>query len=91
MTERKGSALTFTEIFALPVVLDVRTAARAFGVSPGTAYKLIKHGGFPCEAVRCGRQHRISTASVLRALGIEERPVYAEDLEAGAAFAAELD
>ena len=59
----------------------------ALGLCPATAYKLIHQGGFPCPVLRLGWQYRIPTASLLWALGIEERPVYPADLRAGADFA----
>ncbi|MCX5376783.1 DNA-binding protein [Streptomyces sp. NBC_00091] len=88
MSERKGPPLSFAEAFDLPLTMDLRTAARAFGVCPGTAYKQIRLGRFPCPVLRLGHRYRIPTAWVLRALGIEERPIYAVDLEAGADHAA---
>ncbi|MFJ6996641.1 helix-turn-helix domain-containing protein [Streptomyces sp. NPDC003090] len=90
MTPRSGPPLTFAEAFDLPLSVDLRTAARAFDICPGTAYNLIRLGRFPCPVLRIGRRYRIATAQLLRALGIEERPVYAVDLQAGAAHAAEL-
>ncbi|WP_380282018.1 helix-turn-helix domain-containing protein [Kitasatospora purpeofusca] len=91
MSARSGPPLGFAEAFDLPLSVDLRTAARAFGICPGTAYKLIRIGGFPCPVLRVGRHYRIPTAHLLRSLGIEERPVYAVDLEAGAGHAALLD
>lgn len=88
MTKR---SLSFSEAFELPLSIDLRTAARAFGVCPATAYKLVHLGHFPCPVIRLGRQYRIPTAHVLRALGIDERPVYTVDLEAGANAAALWD
>ncbi|MFI1107258.1 helix-turn-helix domain-containing protein [Streptomyces physcomitrii] len=85
MTARGGRALTFSELFALPATMDLRTAARALGMSPGTAYRMIGRGLFPCEFLRIGRRYRVLTASVLRTLGIEEMPVYGEDVARGAA------
>ncbi|MYR43623.1 helix-turn-helix domain-containing protein [Streptomyces sp. SID5910] len=87
MIPRSKTWLTFGEAFDLPLVVDLRTAARALGLCPGTAYKLIHQGGFPCRLLRLGRQYRIPTADLLRALGIEERPVYPADLQAGADLA----
>ncbi|MET9218569.1 helix-turn-helix domain-containing protein [Streptomyces sp. NPDC003300] len=78
-----GHSLSFAEAFDLPLAVDLRTAARAFGVCPGTAYKLIRLGRFPCPVLRLGGRYRIPTAGMLRALGIDERPIYAVDLEAG--------
>ncbi|MFB8242950.1 helix-turn-helix domain-containing protein [Kitasatospora purpeofusca] len=91
MSARSGPPLGFAEAFDLPLSVDLRTAARAFGVCPGTAYRLIRLGAFPCPVLRMGRRYRIPTAHLLRSLGIEERPVYAADLQAGAGYAARLD
>ncbi|SDN68654.1 helix-turn-helix domain-containing protein [Actinacidiphila guanduensis] len=73
--------LGFGEVFDLPVSVDLRTAARAFGIHPGTAYRLIRRGTFPCPVLRVGGLYRIPTAHLMRILGIQERPVYAVDLE----------
>ncbi|MDN3259331.1 helix-turn-helix domain-containing protein [Streptomyces sp. CSDS2] len=75
--------LTFTEVFDLPVAVDLRTAARALGICPHTAYRLIHRGVFPCPVLRVGGRFRIPTTPLMRILGIEERPVYAIDLETG--------
>ncbi|MCQ8774066.1 helix-turn-helix domain-containing protein [Streptomyces telluris] len=83
MTGISGPALSFAEAFDLPLVVGINTAARAFGVCPDTAYKLISLGRFPCPVLRLGRHYRVPTAGMLRALGIDEMPVYAADLEAG--------
>ncbi|GAB2698454.1 helix-turn-helix domain-containing protein [Kitasatospora kifunensis] len=91
MTPRSGTWLSFGEAFDLPLAVDLRTAARAFGLCPATAYKLIHQGVFPCLVLRLGWQYRIPTADLLRALGIEERPVYPADLRAGADFAEQRD
>ncbi|MBL0777367.1 helix-turn-helix domain-containing protein [Streptomyces albidoflavus] len=84
MSAPDGQALTFAQLFDLPLVMDVRMAARAFGVCPATVYQQIHSGHFPCPVQRIGWQYRVPTAGVLRALGIEELPVYTADVEAGA-------
>ncbi|MFJ9894566.1 helix-turn-helix transcriptional regulator [Streptomyces sp. NPDC091280] len=81
MTARSGSPLGFAEVLDLPLCVDLRTAARAFGICRGTAYRLIHRGTFPCPVLRVGGRYRIPTAYLLRSLGIEERPVYAVPLE----------
>lgn len=81
MRGRAGPPLGFAEALDLPLVVDLRTAARAFGICPATAYKLNRLGAFPCPVLRVGGRYRIPTAYLLRALGIEERPVYADRLE----------
>lgn len=80
----KGAARTplgFSEVFDLPVAVDLRTAARAFGIHPGTAYRLIRQGKFPCPVLRVGGRYRIPTTHLMRTLGVQERPVYAVDLD----------
>ncbi|MFJ8474383.1 DNA-binding protein [Kitasatospora sp. NPDC094011] len=72
--------MTFPELFGLPLSVDVRTASRALGIYPGTAYRLIRRDAFPCPVIRAGRRYRVPTAGLLSALGIEELPLYADDL-----------
>ncbi|MCK8677141.1 MULTISPECIES: DNA-binding protein [Streptomyces] len=86
MSPQRHDLLSFGEIFALPVSVDLRTAARAFGMCMGTAYRLIGLGTFPCRTVRVGHRHRVPTTELMRALGIEEVPVHAEDLAQGIAL-----
>ncbi|MEV6419976.1 DNA-binding protein [Streptomyces sp. NPDC051662] len=85
---RTARALTFAEVFDLPLSVDLRTAARAFAICPATAYRLIHLGRFPCPVVRLGHQYRIPTTLLMRALGVENLPVYAADIEAGAEVSA---
>lgn len=86
MSTHADAPLTFREIFDLPVSVDLRTAARAFGMCLGTAYRLIAQEDFPCPTVRVGRRHRVLTMELLRALGIEERPVFADEVADGVAL-----
>ncbi|MDH6697360.1 DNA-binding protein [Streptomyces griseoviridis] len=86
MTGPAETALTFREIFNLPVSVDLTTAARAFGMCRGTAYRLVALDTFPCDTVRVGRRHRVLTVDLLRALGIEERPVFADEIADGVAL-----
>ncbi len=76
MKRRVDPPLTFGELYELPVILDLRTAARAFGVARATAYRHVRLGIFPCEVLRVGHQYRVPTTAVMRALGISEGPVY---------------
>ncbi|MGX1951838.1 helix-turn-helix domain-containing protein [Streptomyces anulatus] len=68
-------------MFDLPVAIDLRTAARALGICTETAYRLNQRGVFPCPVLRVGGRYRVSTSELMRILGIDERPVYAVDLE----------
>ncbi|KND32845.1 helix-turn-helix domain-containing protein [Streptomyces acidiscabies] len=73
--------LNFTEMFDLPVTVDLRTAARALGICSKTAYRLIREDEFPCSVLRVGCRYRIPTNELMRALGIEDRPLYSVDLK----------
>ncbi|MFJ6509897.1 DNA-binding protein [Streptomyces sp. NPDC091406] len=86
MTNHADAPLTFREIFDLPVSVDLRTAARAFGMCLDTAYRLIAREAFPCHTVRVGGRHRVLTVDLLRVLGIEERPVFADEVADGIAL-----
>ncbi|MFF5438457.1 helix-turn-helix domain-containing protein [Streptomyces achromogenes] len=68
-------------MFDLPVAVDLRTAARALGICSTTAYRLVRRGEFPCAVLRVGGRYRIPVNELMRVLGIEERPLYAVDLE----------
>ncbi|MFF5564044.1 helix-turn-helix domain-containing protein [Streptomyces sp. NPDC012623] len=81
MTHPPYGQLSFTEIFELPVAVDLRTAARALGICTTTAYLLIRRNTFPCPVLRVGGRYRIPTSELMRVLGIEERPVYTVELE----------
>ncbi|MEU5425276.1 helix-turn-helix domain-containing protein [Streptomyces olivoreticuli] len=91
MTGRSGPTLTFPELFRLPVTVDLRTAARALGMSLGTAYRLIGRGVFPCPVVRPGHRYRVPTSALMRVLEVESRPVHLDDVDAGAEFARRFD
>ncbi|WP_405570115.1 helix-turn-helix domain-containing protein [Streptomyces phaeochromogenes] len=81
MKDPAEGRLSFSEMFDLPVTVDLRTACRAFGIGSTTAYRLIREGEFPCDIRRVGRRYRIPTNELMRALGIEDRPLYSVDLE----------
>jgi len=85
-----GSApdtMTFPELFALPVTVDLATAARALGISMTTAYRLTQRNAFPCAIMRPTFRYRIPTASLLTALDIGLQPVHPDDVENGIDFA----
>ena len=63
-------ALRLDQIAELPVALDVEAAARLLGVSPATAYRMLRTGAFPSTTLRVGNQWRIPTAPLLTALGL---------------------
>ncbi|MFQ6142261.1 helix-turn-helix domain-containing protein [Streptomyces seoulensis] len=79
MNDWARGRLSFTEMFDLPVAVDLRTAARALGIGSTTAYRLIRENEFPCPILRVGGRYRIPTNELMRALGIEDRPLYSVD------------
>ena len=60
------------EVRALPVCVDVPTAARAFGIGRDGAYDLARSGRFPVPVLRLGRRLVVTRASLLTALGLTE-------------------
>lgn len=63
---------TVDEIRAWPVTVDIQTAGSAFGIGRDQAYRLAHDGSFPVPVLRLGRYLRVTRASVLNALGIED-------------------
>jgi excisionase family DNA binding protein len=63
--------LTRAELLALPVTVDVPTAARALGLGRSTGYELARRGEFPCRVLRVGSSYRVPTADLMRVLGVE--------------------
>jgi hypothetical protein len=63
-------ALTFAEMMALPVVVDLMTAARALHIGRTLAYDLAQHDQFPCAVLRVGRTYHVPTAGLLQLLGL---------------------
>lgn len=66
--------LTVAEVMALPAVVDIVVAGRAFGLGRTTAYALARRGQFPCRVVRVGSAYRVPTAELRRELGLEAAP-----------------
>jgi hypothetical protein len=62
--------MTRAELLALPVTVDVATAARALGLGRSTGYELARRAAFPCRVLRVGCSYRVPTADLLRVLGV---------------------
>ena len=56
------------------------TAARILGIGRTKAYELARHGEFPCRVIRIGDLYRVSTADLLRLLGVSATNVDAPRL-----------
>lgn len=65
------TGMTLAELPALPVTVDVSTAARALGLSRSTGYELARRDEFPCRVLHVGSSYRVPTAELLRVLGID--------------------
>lgn len=88
MTSRR---LTFPELFELPTVVDLRTAAKAVGISINTAYKLVHAERFPCRVMRLGWRYQVSTAALMAALDVNGPAVHPGDVRRGATFAKNIE
>jgi predicted DNA-binding transcriptional regulator AlpA len=66
-----SKGMTLAELLALPLMVDVSTAARALGLSRSTGYELARCGEFPCRVLHVGSSYRVPTAELLRVLGID--------------------
>ncbi|MFD9489199.1 hypothetical protein [Streptomyces sp. NPDC059991] len=54
------------ELLALPVAIDLVTAARALGIGRTRAFELVRRGEFPVPAVRVGSTWRVPPTPLLR-------------------------
>lgn len=68
---RIRNEMTLAELLALPLMVDVSTAARALGLSRSTGYDLARRGEFPCRVLHVGSSYRVPTAELLRVLGLD--------------------
>jgi len=62
--------MSMEELLALPVSVDLRTAARAFGIGRDAAYRMAAAGIFPCPVRREGQQYRVTRPDLFRAVGL---------------------
>lgn len=69
--DRRDDGLSRDELLALPVTVDISTAARALGLGRSTAYDLARCGEFPCRILRIRSSYRVPTAELLKVLGVE--------------------
>jgi hypothetical protein len=63
--------MTEDELYALPVSVDLTTAARAFGLGRTKAFELAKAGQFPCRVLRVGLKYRVPRSAIFEALGVD--------------------
>jgi predicted DNA-binding transcriptional regulator AlpA len=65
--------VSLAEVRALPVVVDLPTAARVIGVGRTKAYDLVRLGQFPVRVIAYGKSYRVTRADLLSFLGITDR------------------
>jgi hypothetical protein len=61
--------MTLGELDALPAIVDLMTAARAFAIGRTKAYDLARRGKFPCQVIKIEGVYRVPTAEPHRLLG----------------------
>jgi predicted DNA-binding transcriptional regulator AlpA len=66
--------MTADEVRALPVSVDLPTAARALGLGRTAAYELVRSGAWPTPVLRLGRLIKVPRADLLALLGLAEVP-----------------
>lgn len=64
-----SAAMSPEELGQLPVVFDVPTAGRAWGIGRSLSFDLARRDQFPCRVVKVGRLLRVTRADLLAALG----------------------
>jgi len=60
--QNQGAVMAEDEVYALPVVVDLPTAARALGLGRSAAYELVRAGQWPTPIVRLGRLIKVPAA-----------------------------
>jgi excisionase family DNA binding protein len=66
-----ATGMTLVELLAMPVTVDIGTAARALGLGRSTGYELARRGEFPCRVLHVGSSYRVPTAELMRLLGVD--------------------
>lgn len=69
--KQPARGMTLADLLAMPVMVDVGTAAQALGLGRSTAYELARRGKFPCRVLHVGSSYRVPTAELLQVLGID--------------------
>ena len=64
--------LSADEVLDLPATTDIRTAGLAFGIGNDAAYNMARKGTFPVPVMKLGRQYRVTRASLIAALGLDD-------------------
>jgi hypothetical protein len=74
-----------------PLYVKLPEAAAALGYAESAAYKLVRDGKFPCPVTRMGSSYVVAVKALMHQLGIPDAIVHPDDVENGAAHAADSD
>lgn len=64
--------MTRAELLALPVVVPLLDAGRAFGLGRDATYDLARRGELPFQVLALGRRKVVTRAALLDALGLHD-------------------
>lgn len=65
---RPAPEMTIEELLALPAVMDLATAGRAWRMGPSKAAELARAEEFPCQVLRVGRYWKVRKVDLFRSL-----------------------
>jgi hypothetical protein len=71
--------MTMEELLALPVVMGLKTAARALGIGQNRAYRMARAGGAlsssatitPCQVKPDGREFKVTRFDLFASMGLD--------------------
>lgn len=66
--------MTPDELYALPLVVDLQTAGRAWGMSRSRVYAAHAADALPFRVVSVGGRLKVTRAALLRSLDMDEEP-----------------
>lgn len=66
--------MSYDELIALPVTVDLATAGRAYGFGRTKAYELARRGEFPVPLLRMANRYIVKRSDLLAALGVRDEP-----------------
>lgn len=75
--DSQDTGMPWSEVLALPPVIDLDRANRALMLGRSLGYDLARNGRYPCESWRAGSTHRVSTTALWALLGIDPVEVLA--------------
>lgn len=62
--------LSIEELVALPAVVGIEAAARAWGMGKSKASELARADQFPCKVLRFGAKYKVRKVDLMRSLGL---------------------